>query len=51
MKQRPGFAKKSNKSREEIWKYLEDTYTSTAKKAAQNLTFVANLLKKSSYPE
>jgi multimeric flavodoxin WrbA len=47
----PGLAKKSNKSREEIWKYLEDTYTSTAKKAAQNLAFVANLLKNNSYPE
>jgi multimeric flavodoxin WrbA len=47
----PGLAKKSNKSKEEIWKYFEDTYTSTAKKAAQNLTFVANLLKNSPYPE
>ena len=46
----PGFAKKSNKTKEEAWKYLEDTYTSTAKKAAQNLTIVANLLKNNSYP-
>jgi multimeric flavodoxin WrbA len=47
----PGFAKKSNKNKEEIWKYLKDSYTSTAKKAAQNLTFVANILKNNPYPE
>jgi multimeric flavodoxin WrbA len=46
----PGLAKKSDKSKEEIWKYLEDTYASTAKKAAQNLTFMASLLKDNSYP-
>jgi multimeric flavodoxin WrbA len=46
----PGLAKNSNKSKEEIWKYFEDTYTSTAKKAAQNLTFMANLLKKHPLP-
>jgi multimeric flavodoxin WrbA len=47
----PGFAKKSNKSPKEIMKYLEDTYTSTAKKAAQNLTFIANMIKNNPYPE
>lgn len=47
----PGLAKKSNKSSEEMWKHFGDTYTSTAKKAAQNLTFVANLLKNNPYPE
>jgi multimeric flavodoxin WrbA len=46
----PGLAKNSNKSKEEIWKYLEDTYTSTAKKAAQNLALMANLLKKNPLP-
>jgi multimeric flavodoxin WrbA len=46
----PGFAKKSDKTREEKLKYLEDNYISTAKKAAQNLTFVANQLKKTPYP-
>lgn len=46
----PGFAKKSNKTREEKMKYLEDNYISTAKKAAENLTFMANQLKKTSYP-
>lgn len=42
----PGFAKKSDKTREDKLKYLEDNYTYTAKKAAQNLTFIANQLKK-----
>ena len=46
----PGLAKNNNKSKEEIWKYFEDTYTSTAKKAAQNLAFMANLLKKNPLP-
>jgi multimeric flavodoxin WrbA len=46
-----GFAKKSDKNNEEKLKYLEDNYTSTAKKAAQNLAFMANLLKKNPYPE
>ena len=45
-----GLAKKSDKSKEEISRYFEDTYTSTAKKTAQNLTFMANLLKKNPYP-
>jgi hypothetical protein len=45
-----GLAKKSDKSKEEICKYFEDTYTSTAKKAAQNLAFMANLLKKNPLP-
>jgi hypothetical protein len=44
-------AKKSDKHKEDIWKYFEDTYTSTAKKAAQNLAFVANLLTKSLLPD
>lgn len=47
----PGFAKKTGKSKDEKLKYLEDNYTSTAKKAAQNLTFMADLLKKNPYPE
>ena len=46
-----GFAKKSDKNKEEKLKYLEDNYTSTAKKAAQNLTFMANLLKMNPYPK
>jgi multimeric flavodoxin WrbA len=47
----PGLAKKSDKSKEEIQKYFEDNYTSTAKKAAQNLAFMADLLKKNPFPE
>lgn len=46
-----GLAKKSDKSKEEILKYFEDSYTTTAKKAAQNLTFMADMLKKNPYPE
>jgi len=46
-----GFAKKGRKSKEEKVKYLEDNYISTAKKAAQNLTFMANLLKNNPYPQ
>jgi multimeric flavodoxin WrbA len=45
-----GFAKKSEKSTEEKLKYLEDNYTSTAKKAVQYLTFMANVLKNNPYP-
>lgn len=45
-----GFAKKSDKNKEEKIKYLEDNYASTAKKAAQNLVFMAEQLKKNSYP-
>jgi hypothetical protein len=40
----PELRKKSDKSKEEIQKYFEDNYTPTAKKAAQNLAFLANLL-------
>lgn len=47
----PGFAKKSEKSKEEKLKYLEDNYAPTAKKAAQNLTFMADLLRKNPYPK
>lgn len=47
----PGLAKKSNKSKEEIMDYYEKAYTSTARKAAQNLTFMANLLKRNTFPE
>jgi multimeric flavodoxin WrbA len=47
----PGFAKNSDKNKEEKLKYLEDNYTSTAKKAAQNLTFIAEQLKEKPYPE
>jgi multimeric flavodoxin WrbA len=46
----PGLAKKSDKSKEEIQKYFEDNYTTTAKKAAQILTFMADLLKKNPFP-
>lgn len=46
-----GFAKKNDKSKEEKLEYLEDNYTSTAKKAAQSLTYMAKLLKKHPYPE
>lgn len=41
-------AKKSDKS-EEILRYFKDNYTSIAKKAAQNLTFMANLLKENPF--
>ncbi len=44
-----GLRKKSDKSKEDISKYFEETYTSTAKKAAQNLTFMADLLKKNPF--
>ncbi|MBA3749406.1 MAG: NAD(P)H-dependent oxidoreductase [Nitrosopumilus sp.] len=46
-----GLKKKSDKSKQEISKYFEDSYTSTAKKAAQNLTFMADLLKKNPFPD
>ena len=45
-----GFAKKSDNSKEEKLKYIEENYTSTAKKAAQNLIFMADVLKKNPYP-
>jgi multimeric flavodoxin WrbA len=45
-----GFAKKSEKSKEEKLKYLEDNYTSTAKKAVQYLAFMARILKNNPYP-
>jgi multimeric flavodoxin WrbA len=47
----PGLAKKSEKTKEEIWKYFQDTYTSTAEKAARNLTFMAELLRKNPLPD
>jgi multimeric flavodoxin WrbA len=47
----PGQSKGSNKSREELWKYYEKTYTSMAKGAAQNLAFMANLLKQNPLPD
>lgn len=46
-----GLAKKSNKKKEEIWKYFEDNYASNANKAAKNLTFMANLLKNNRLPD
>jgi multimeric flavodoxin WrbA len=46
-----GLRKHSDKSKEEILKYYEDTYSSTAKKAAQNLAFMANLLKHNHFPD
>jgi hypothetical protein len=47
----PGLRKKSDKSKEEILKYFDNNYGSTAKKAAQNLAFMADLLKKNPYPD
>ncbi|MDR4489480.1 MAG: hypothetical protein R2685_01065 [Candidatus Nitrosocosmicus sp.] len=44
-----GFAKKSNKNKEEILKHLEVNYSSISKKAAQNLILIADL-KKNPYP-
>jgi multimeric flavodoxin WrbA len=46
-----GQSKGSNKSREELRKYYEKTYTSMAKGAAQNLAFMANLLKQNPLPD
>jgi multimeric flavodoxin WrbA len=46
-----GLRKHSDKSKEEILKYYEDTYSSTAEKAAQNLSFMANLLKQYRFPD
>ena len=46
-----GLEKHSDKSKEEILKYYEGTYSSTAKKAAQNLSFMANLLKQNHFPD
>ena len=45
-----GQSKGSNKTREELWKYYEKAYTSMAKGAAQNLAFMANLLKQNPLP-
>jgi multimeric flavodoxin WrbA len=46
-----GLRKHSDKSKEEILRYYEDTYSSTAEKAAQNLSFMANLLKQKHFPD
>jgi multimeric flavodoxin WrbA len=46
-----GLKKKSDKSQEEILKYFDDNYGSTAKKAAENLAFMADLLKRNPFPE
>lgn len=46
-----GLRKHSDKSKGEILKYYEDVYSSTAKKAAQNLAFMASLLKQNPFPE
>ena len=46
-----GQSKGSNKSREELWKYYEKTYSSMAKGAAQNLAFMANLLEQNPLPD
>jgi hypothetical protein len=43
-------SKKRDKSKE-VLKYYKDNYASTATKAAQNLTFMADSLKKNPYPE
>ena len=47
----PGFAKNSDKNKEEKLKYLEDNYTCTAEKVAQNFTFMVNRLKTNPYPK
>jgi hypothetical protein len=46
-----GLQKHSDKSKEEVMKYYEDTYSSTARKAAQNLAFMASLLKQNHFPD
>jgi multimeric flavodoxin WrbA len=46
-----GLRKHSDKSKEEILKYYKDTYSSTARMAAQNLSFMANLLKQNNFPD
>lgn len=46
-----GLRKHSDKSKEEILRYYEDNYSSTAEKAAQNLSFMANLLKQYHFPD
>ena len=46
-----GLRKHTDKSKEEVLKYYEDTYSSTAKKAAQNLAFMATLLKQNHFPD
>jgi multimeric flavodoxin WrbA len=46
-----GLQKHSDKSKEEVLKYYEDTYSSTARNAAQNLAFMANLLKQNHFPD
>jgi multimeric flavodoxin WrbA len=46
-----GLQKHSDKSKEEVLKYYGDTYSSTARKAAQNLAFMANLLKQNHFPD
>ena len=45
-----GLAKNTDKTKEQIIKYFEDNYTSVANKAAQNLTFMVNLLRNNPYP-
>jgi multimeric flavodoxin WrbA len=44
-----GLRKHSDKSKQEILRYYEDTYSSTADKAAQNLVFMANLPKQNHF--
>jgi multimeric flavodoxin WrbA len=46
-----GLRKHSDKSKEEILKYYEDTYSSAAKNAAQSLSFMATLLKQNHFPD
>jgi multimeric flavodoxin WrbA len=46
-----GLRKHSDKSREDVLKYYEDKYSSTAKKAVQSLAFMANLLKQNNFPD
>lgn len=45
-----GQSKGSNKSRDELWDYYERIYSSMARGAAQNLAFVANLLRQNPMP-
>lgn len=46
-----GLRKHTDKSKKEDLKYYEVTYSSTARKAAQNLTFMATLIKQNHFPD
>lgn len=46
-----GLAKNSEKTKQEIIRYFDENYTSVAKKAARNISFMANLLNNNPFPE